>query len=58
MLPKLAKVFNISVDNLLNYSVTMTDEEITKISISLSKMLNHASYDEYLSTVRDYYVSN
>src|SRR5699024_2365238 len=57
MLPKLAKVFNISVDDLLNYSVTMTDEEITKISISLSKMLNRRNYDEYLSIVRDYYVS-
>lgn len=58
MLPKLAKVFNISVDDLLNYSITMTDEEIKKISISLSKMINHTNYPEYLATVRDYYVSN
>lgn len=58
MLPKLAKVFNISVDDLLNYSITMTDKEIKKISISLSKMVNLTSYDEYLSTVRDYYTSH
>src|SRR5699024_3404485 len=57
-LPKLAKVFNISVDDLLNYSTTMTDEEIKKVSISLSKMINHASYSEYLTTVRDYYISH
>ena len=35
MLPKLAKVFNISVDDLLNYNTTMTDVEIKKVSISL-----------------------
>ncbi|MBC8781586.1 helix-turn-helix domain-containing protein [Staphylococcus capitis] len=58
MLPKLAKVFNISVDDLLNYNITMTDEEIKKISISLSKMVNHTSYDEYLSTVRNYYIGH
>ena len=58
MLPKLAKVFNISVDDLLNYSTTMTDEEIKKISISLSKMINHTSYPEYLATVREYYITH
>ena len=58
MLPKLAKVFNISVDDLLNYSITMTDEEIKKVSISLSKMINHTSYSEYLSSVRDYYINH
>lgn len=58
MLPKLARVFNISVDDLLNYSITMTDEEIKKVSISLSKMINRTSYEEYISTVRDYYISH
>lgn len=58
ILPKLAKVFNISVDNLLNYSITMTDEEIKEVSISLSKMINKTSYQEYVSTVRDYYISH
>src|SRR5699024_11058874 len=58
MLPKLAKVFNISVDDLLDYSTTMTDEEIKKISISLSKMINHTSYPEYLATVREYYITH
>lgn len=57
ILPKLAKLFNISVDDLLNYSITMTDEEIKKISISLSKMVNHTSYSEYLFSVRDYYLN-
>ncbi|CDO03703.1 transcriptional regulator, y4mF family [Oceanobacillus picturae] len=45
MLPKLARVFNISVDDLLNYSITMTDEEIKKVSISLSKMINRTFVD-------------
>ncbi|MEB6243539.1 helix-turn-helix domain-containing protein [Staphylococcus gallinarum] len=58
MLPKLAKVFNISVDDLLNYSFTMTDVEIKKVSISLSKMINRTSYSEYLSSVRDYYINH
>ncbi|MCP8714191.1 helix-turn-helix domain-containing protein [Staphylococcus arlettae] len=58
ILPKLARVFNISVDDLLNYSITMTDEEIKKVSISLSKMINRTSYEEYVSTVRDYYMSH
>lgn len=58
MLPKLAKIFNISVDDLLNYRITLTDEEIKKVSISLSKMINHASYSEYLDSVRDYYISH
>jgi transcriptional regulator with XRE-family HTH domain len=58
MLPKLAKVFNISVDDLLNYSITMTDEEIKKISISLSKLINNTSYAEYLTTVREYYITH
>ncbi|MDS3856821.1 MULTISPECIES: helix-turn-helix domain-containing protein [Staphylococcus] len=58
MLPKLAKVFNISVDDLLNYNITMTDVEIKKVSISLSKMINRTSYEEYISTVRDYYISH
>ncbi|MCD8822110.1 hypothetical protein BUZ15_00040 [Staphylococcus gallinarum] len=57
MLPKLAKLFNISVDDLLNYSITMSDEEIKRISISLSKMINHSNYSDYLSSVRDYFVS-
>lgn len=58
MLPKLAKVFNISVDDLLNYSTIMTSEEIKKISISLSKMINHTSYEEYLVAVREYYITH
>lgn len=58
ILSKLAKVFNISVDDLLDYSTTMTDEEIKKISISLSKMINHTSYPEYLATVREYYITH
>ncbi len=58
MLTKLAKVFNISVDDLLNYSTIMTSEEIKKISISLSKMINHTSYEEYLVAVREYYITH
>ncbi|MFH0716123.1 helix-turn-helix transcriptional regulator [Staphylococcus delphini] len=58
ILPKLAKIFNISVDDLLDYSITLSDEEIKKVSLSLSKMINHTSYSEYLSTVRDYYINH
>ncbi|WP_436945053.1 helix-turn-helix domain-containing protein [Staphylococcus xylosus] len=58
MLPKLAKVFNISVDDLLNYNKILSDKEIKEVSIYLSKMINHTSYDEYLSTVREYYISH
>lgn len=58
MLPKLAKVFNISVDDLLNYNKILSDKEIKEISISLSKMINHTSYDEYLIAVREYYISH
>lgn len=58
MLPKLAKIFNISVDDLLDYSITLSDEEIKKVTLSLSNMINHASYPEYLSSVRDYYINH
>jgi transcriptional regulator with XRE-family HTH domain len=58
LLPKLAKLFNLSVDDLLNYDVTLNDTEIKNIMISLSELVNKVEYDEYLNTVNEYYLNN
>lgn len=58
ILPKLAKLFNLSVDELLNYDITLSDTEIQNIMISLSELVNKVEYDEYLNTVNEYYFNN
>lgn len=58
LLPRLSKIFNISIDALLNDKTELTNEEITDISLKLSNMIDHSSYEDYLMTLKEYYLDH
>ena len=53
LLPKLAKLFNMSVDELLDYQDVLTKEDATHLCQQLSKQLTNHSYGTFLTAVRE-----
>ncbi|UEX90159.1 helix-turn-helix domain-containing protein [Staphylococcus ratti] len=58
LLPKLAKIFNITVDELLNYKKTLNNADIRKISLKLTQMIPQTSYKAYLLSVKAHYIDH
>lgn len=56
MLPKLARFFNISVDDLLNYHAPISNEEMKQLNGSLNDMITNRSYKEYLNVAKSYFI--
>lgn len=53
LLPKLAKLFNMSVDELLDYQDVLTKEDATHLCQHLSKQLTNHSYGTFLTAVKE-----
>ncbi|MCO4329722.1 helix-turn-helix transcriptional regulator [Staphylococcus hyicus] len=58
LLPQLSKIFNISIDSLLNDKSELTSTEMADISLKLSNMIDHTSYEDYLITIKEYYLNH
>ncbi|WP_165380122.1 helix-turn-helix domain-containing protein, partial [Staphylococcus condimenti] len=56
MLPMLARFFNISVDELLNYNDSISNEEMKQLNGILNNTITDSSYEDYLNLAQIYFI--
>ena len=54
ILPSIARFFNTSIDNLLNYEMEISNEEVMRINLECAKLFETDSVENAMKTCEEY----